>query len=107
MPVQMPHIAFPFEVRNGRTQVVEQNSIQEVTQCVLTCLSTPYGSRQDDPEYGIDAGLFSKQSIRQDISPILAAVEEAEPRASLLGEVKLESLIRRIVIEVEGVAVSG
>lgn len=105
MPVAMPHLRFPFEIRNGRTQVVEQNSIQEVTQCVLACISTPYGSRQDDPEYGIDAGLFSKQSIREDITPILAAVEEAEPRASLLGSVELESLVRRIVIEVEGVAV--
>lgn len=105
MPVAMPHIRFPLEVVNGRTQVVEQNSIEEVTQCVLACLSTPYGSRQDDPEYGIDAGLFSKQSIRQNIAPILAAVEEAEPRARLLGSVELESLVRRIVIEVEGVTV--
>lgn len=104
MPVAMPHLRLPFSVVNGRAQVVEQNSIEEVTQCVLACLSTPYGSRQDAPEYGIDAGLFSKQSIRQDISPILAAVEEAEPRARLLGSVELESLVRRIVIEVEGVA---
>lgn len=105
MPVQTPHIRFPFEVLNGRTQVVEQNSIEEVVQCVLACVSTPYGARQDDPEYGIDAGLFSRQTIRQDITPILAAVEEAEPRAALLGEVELESLVRRVVIEVEGVAV--
>lgn len=105
MPVAMPHLRFPFSVSNGRTQVVEQNSIQEVTQCVLACLSTPYGSRQDDPEYGVDAGLFSPQSIHQDITPILAAVEEAEPRARLLGSVELESLVRRVVIEVEGVAV--
>lgn len=105
MPVQTPHVAFPFEIRNGRTQVVEQNSIEEVVQNVLACVSTPLGSRQDDPDYGIDAGLFSKQSIHQDLAPILAAVEEAEPRASLLGEVELEQLVRRIVIEVEGVAV--
>lgn len=105
MPVQTPHLAFPLRVSNGRVAVVEQNSIQEVAQNVLACLSTPYGSRQDDPEYGIDAGLFSKQTIHQDITPILAAVEEAEPRASLLGEVELEQLVRRVVIEVEGVAV--
>lgn len=105
MPVQTPHLRFPLEVLNGRVRVVEQNSIEEVVQCVLACVSTPYGSRQDDPEYGIDAGLFSRQTIRQDITPILAAVEEAEPRASLLGEVELESLVRRVVIEVEGVAV--
>lgn len=105
MPVQTPHLAFPFRCENGRVAVIEQNSIQEVVQCVLACLSTPYGSRQDDPEYGIDAGLFSKQSIRQDVAPILAAVEEAEPRASLLGEVELEDLVRRVVVEVEGVAV--
>lgn len=104
MAVETPHLRFPLEVLDGRVRVVEQNSIQEVTQCVLACLSTPYGSRQDDPEYGVEAGLFSKQSAHVDITPILAAVEEAEPRARLIGSVELEQLVRRVVIEVEGVA---
>lgn len=99
----IPQLAFPFRVSNGKVATVEQNSIEDVKQCVLACLSTPKGSRPDDPEYGIDAGLFTKQTPNLSIAPILATVEEAEPRAKLLGSVELEGLVRRVLVGVEAV----
>lgn len=99
----IPQLKFPFQVVGGQVATVEQNSIEDIKQCVLACLSTPQGSRESDPEYGIRPGLFTKQTPNIDMTAILAAVEEAEPRARLLGGVELEGLIRHAVIGVEAV----
>lgn len=100
----VPQLKFPFSVIDGKVATVEQDSIEDVKQCVLACLSTPKGSRAADPEYGIRAGLFSKQARGLDITAILSAVEEAEPRARLLSQVELEGLVRRVSI---GVSAAG
>lgn len=99
----VPQLKFPFSVVGGKVAMVEQDSIEDIKQCVLACLSTPRGSRPEDPEYGIRAGLFSKQTSNLDVTAILAAVEEAEPRARLLERVELEGLLRRVVVGVSAV----
>jgi phage baseplate assembly protein W len=100
----IPQLRFPFAVSNGKVATTEQDSIEDIKQCVLACLSTPKGSREADPEYGIDAGLFGKQIRDVDLTAILAAVEEAEPRSHLLGRVELEGLVRRVFVGVEAVS---
>jgi phage baseplate assembly protein W len=99
----VPQLRFPFQVAGGQVATVEQDSIEDIKQCVLACLSTPKGSRAEDPDYGVRAGLFSKQARGLDTTAVLSAVEEAEPRARLLSQVELEGLVRRVTIGVQAV----
>lgn len=97
-----PHFAMPFRVENGSVVTVEQDSIEEITQCVEACCHTLIGSRIDAPEYGIPDESFKTQVPNPSAAVYLAAIEEAEPRAHLLGEATVEGLIRRIVLRSEG-----
>ncbi len=99
MPVDTPHFGFPFRVENGAVATVEQDSHDEVADCVLTALNTPVGSRIEAPEYGIPDELFTQLPPSPSAEPYLAAVEEAEPRAHLLGEAEIEGMTKRVLIE--------
>lgn len=92
------HFAMPFRVENGAVVTVEQDSIEEITQCVEACCHTLIGSRIDAPGYGVPDETFKTQTPNPSPAFYLAAVEEAEPRAHLLGQATLEGLIRRIVL---------
>jgi phage baseplate assembly protein W len=95
----IPHIAFPLRIENGQVATVEQDSREEVRQCVLACLSTPLGSRIDAPEYGVVDETFTRQSRNPSAEVYLRAIEEAEPRARLLGEAEIEGMIKRVVLK--------
>lgn len=95
--VDVPHFSFPFRLgNNGKFAVVEQDSSDEIADCVQVLLSTPSGSRAELPEYGIDDPTFT-QSI--DVQGILAAIDDWEPRAQVDVGVEVDSgddLIRHI-----------
>jgi phage baseplate assembly protein W len=95
LAVSTPHFATPFRLVGGRVAVVEQDSIEEITQCVEACLSTRLGSLVDLPEFGIPDELF-KQIPDVDIDAVRAAVEECEPRAALLGVAEFEGMLARV-----------
>ena len=96
-----PHLAAPFRVENGRVATVAQDSAEEIRQCVMACLRTKVGSRMDAPEYGIPDLTFKRQPRVPSAEVYLQAVEEAEPRARLLGRAEVEGLIQRVVLEQE------
>jgi phage baseplate assembly protein W len=89
-------------VEGGRVAVVEQDTKEEILQCVLACLRTRLGSRLEAPEYGVPDQTFKRQPRNPDVSVYLRAVEAVEPRASLLGRAEVEGLIQRVVLEQEG-----
>jgi phage baseplate assembly protein W len=95
----IPHIAFPLRIENGQVATVEQDSVDEVRQNVLAVLNTIVGSRIDAPEYGVPDETFTRQSRNRSADAYLRAVEDAEPRARLLGEAEIEGMIRRIVLK--------
>lgn len=97
----VPHFAAPFRVENGAVATVEQDSPEEIAQCVEAVLNTMVGSRIEAPGYGIPDETFKTQAPNPSIAVYLAAVEEAEPRAVLLGQAQLEGMIRRIALRVE------
>jgi phage baseplate assembly protein W len=98
MPI--PHISFPPRIENGKIATVEQDSFDEIRDSVLACLSTKRGSRMDAPEYGIVDETFIRQSVNPSVEMYVRAVEEAEPRARLLGEAELEGMVRRVILKV-------
>jgi phage baseplate assembly protein W len=58
---------------------VEQDTPEDVAQCVEVLLMTETGSRVEVPEYGVDPWVFR----RPDRTAVVAACERWEPRAKV------------------------
>jgi phage baseplate assembly protein W len=95
----VPHLAFPFRVEDGSVATVEQNSPEEIRQCVLAVLKTKIRSRIEEPDYGIPDETFKRQSPRPSVDVYVRAVEEAEPRAHLLATAEVEDLVERVILK--------
>lgn len=95
----IPHLKLPLSLDpNGGLSTLEQDSPEDVTQCVAVLLGTDLGERIEDPDYGIEAGLFE---VATDIGAILDKVEEYEPRAEVeLNPGEVTDLVRDILAEV-------
>lgn len=74
-----PHLRVPLRLDGGRLAVVEQDSPEEVAQCVRTLLTTPPGFRMTEPEYGTPDQSYADGGADPDV--LLEAVEQWEPRA--------------------------
>lgn len=101
MAVKTPHIAAPFSFTGTSLGVVEQDSASEIRQCVIACLSTRRGSRMDSPNFGIPNHLFNRLTARPNVDDYLAAIEESEPRAHVLGKAEIEGMIEQIIFKLE------
>lgn len=96
-----PHISLPFRVSSGRVAVTEQDSIEEVFDCVSAIIRCPLGARTDKPEFGVPDVTFSQRPIPT--AGIKAAVQDWEPRAGTTLEEKapgFDKLVDEIVVRV-------
>ena len=76
----IPHLRIPFGLSvTGAAQVVEQDTLAEITQCVGQLLGTVLGSREVVPSYGIPDPSFGGP----DPGAITDAVALWEPRAAV------------------------
>lgn len=96
---RVPHFEVPLRMSGPSFAVVEQDSPEEVEQCVLAVLETPQGSRIDAPGFGRPDLLFAQLGADTTAQPYLAAVDEWEPRSEVVGEALIEELTERIVIK--------
>jgi hypothetical protein len=79
-PVTRPHFAWPFQIADsGQIAMVDQNSDAEIGMAMAITLSWPLGTRDLDPEFGIDEELFLSGGPSAD--EIRAALQHGEPRA--------------------------
>jgi len=85
--VEVPHIAWPVRMQGTSLAVVEQDTLDDVTQCVRVICSTPLGSRTDDPELGLPDQTFAQGGADPDA--IVDAVARSEERA----EVEVDSTL--------------
>jgi phage baseplate assembly protein W len=77
----IPHLAIPFRVDStGAAAVVDQDSFDEIAQCVRVLLTTRRGQRIELRDYGITNPVFSEQGSL-DRTGMAAAVTKWEPRA--------------------------
>lgn len=75
-----PHLAIPFQLNgDGTAQTVDQDSLDDITQCVEVLANTPVGSRIELAAYGIPDLLFSQSA--PPVGRILQAIATWEPRA--------------------------
>jgi phage baseplate assembly protein W len=94
----VPHFAVPFTVTDGKAAVVEQDSIDDVTQSVFVLLATEQGTYQPIPDLGIEDPTFRLNGV--DLDELAAEVEEFEPRAELLTETQWDGLLQEVKVKV-------
>lgn len=107
MTVTVPHLSLPFRIVGAAAAVTEQDTLEEITGCVTAILLTPQGSRPELPGFGVPELAFTKAGV--DITaPIVAAVQEWEPRAAAQAEALNESLtgfVTGVAVAVQGAPV--
>lgn len=97
----LPHFDLPFRF-GPQAAVVEQDSVEEIAECVLAILLCPQGYRVELPEFGVDDPTFSVPDV--DLEAVRAAITTWEPRAdAVLSQApdSLDELIRRVQVLVQ------
>jgi phage baseplate assembly protein W len=99
-----PHFDIPFRFVpnvNASAAVVEQNSFEDIANCVEVIVRTPVGFRNDAPEFGFpQLELLEQPVVTKDVVEL---VQAQEPRASILITEQpdaIDILIDRITVEV-------
>lgn len=77
---RVPHLAYPLRLSAGRLEVVEQDTVEDVRQCVYVLLRTPRGARPLAPDVGIDDPTFTGGV---DAPELAAELERQEERAEI------------------------
>lgn len=84
--VLVPHYALPlsFTGINGGARVNEQDTDEDVIDCVKAICAFPIGSRDDEPTFGIPDMLFQQRSQSSANVPALkTAIMRWEPRIAV------------------------
>ena len=103
MGVTTPHFALPFRFIAGTAAVTEQDSTEEVMDCVQAIVRYTHGDRTELPEFGLPDLLFTTGDI--DTELIDQLIQEWEPRAESLSEEipdEYDQTIRHILIQAQG-----
>lgn len=104
--LESPHIALPLRLNAGGTRVVcvEQDSEDEIFDCVEVLIRTPHGSRIDLPDYGLRDQEFTMGGAKKE--EIYAAVEQWEGDRALIAieesPSRLDSLVSNVRVGVTG-----
>ena len=78
--VEIPHLRWPLRIADGQLQLVEQDTLEDVRQCVHLLLRTPLGARPLAPEVGIEDPTFT---AGVDADVLAGRLEEMEDRARI------------------------
>lgn len=82
---QVPQFDFPFRfAADGLATVVEQDSVDDIANCVEAVLRTRVGDRLEFPEFGSMDLQFMEQPIP--VEQLAAQIRQWEPRVDLLIE---------------------
>lgn len=82
--MSIEHFNFPFKFSTltKHVDVVDQDSIDDVGNCVMVALSTQFGSRVEVPTFGVPDQVFQLQPLT--LETIISSVLEWESRADLV-----------------------
>jgi phage baseplate assembly protein W len=93
-----PKLKVPFQIKGKSAAVVEQDSPEEIEQCVSAIVRTRVGSRLDRPEFGVPDVTFRSGSARPELGE---AIDEWEPRARyFIEEESIEDMVQRIHVNI-------
>jgi hypothetical protein len=100
-PIISPHFDLPFRI-GTKTAEVQQDTIDDVTNCVEVCVRTHIGRRKELPQFGIEDLTLRDQPVR--MADVLRRIAENEPRAIVLIDQHpdlLDELIARVRMGVQ------
>lgn len=96
-----PHFDIPFRLTSRGAVIVEQDTFDDVANCVETIFRVPLGFRDDSPDFGFaDVALTTQPTINEEM---MESIKQQEPRANTVLSEKpdfYDSLIVRITAEV-------
>jgi hypothetical protein len=75
----VPHFSLPFRFATPAAAVSEQDSVDEIGDCVMAVLLCPIGFRVELPPFGSPDPTFEREI---DLDAMAAAIETWEPRAA-------------------------
>lgn len=85
MTVRVPQFDLPFRLdENGQAAVVEQDSIDDIANCVEAILRTRIGDRSSHPRFGTPDVAFTELPLPLDA--LVSQIRQWEPRVDLLLE---------------------
>jgi phage baseplate assembly protein W len=102
----IPHFDMPFRLSPDHPAEVEQDSIEDVTNCVECIVRTTLGSRPELPDFGIEDLTFDTQPLPT--ADQMVAVAQQEPRVATAWEQEpdpADSLVANVIIKVAEVEV--
>ena len=97
----VPHFALPFRFANPQVAVSEQDSLDEIADCVYAILVCPIGFRVELPTFGIADPTFAMPA--PDLVELREAIETWEERAGVLLDEQpdtFDALIARVGVAV-------
>lgn len=106
--VDTPHLSLPFQLASdGRSvSVEEQDSIEEIRDCVELTLRYPTGHRPELPEFGTPDLTFRQAAADGlDLADVEAVVATWEPRVEVLIEDAPEladETVRNVTVRMRG-----
>lgn len=98
----VPHFSLPFRFAHPQAAVSEQDSLDEIADCVYVVLVCPTGFRVELPAFGLPDPAFSMPA--PDLDEIRDVIETWEERAGVLLDQQpdvLDALIARIGVNVQ------
>jgi hypothetical protein len=97
-PAGVPHLAIPFAIAyDGSAQVVEQDTSEDIVQCVAMLVGSRPGDRLLVPGYGTPDPTFTGLQV----GPVRRSASRWEPRATLSVQVDPGGT-ERVVVGVAG-----
>lgn len=93
----IPHLASPLRIDGTAAAVIEQDSDEDLLQCVATLLRTPVGSRDELPEYGVPDLAFRTDTGELQ-EEILAAIRQWEPRTAPMSDAQIDDLVAKVEV---------
>lgn len=83
--VKNPHFSLPFRLggRNGGAFVNEQDSFEDIQDCVKAVVAYPIGSRLDLPDFGRPDLVFQQVSADLSTDQLWNAIIQWEQRATI------------------------
>lgn len=97
---ETPHFSLPFRFIGGTATaaMTEQDTVDEIADCIKAIVLTRPGERMELPQFGIDDPTF--QGLNKD--DLMAAIERWESRATVAVEEgwDFEQFIQKVRLEV-------
>lgn len=100
--METPVLKWPFTLNAAGTalEFVEQDTVEEITQCVALVVSTHVGELVDEPTFGAVDPTFREGGVAE--STISRAITRWEPRATIVfTSDELEEYTQTIDLEVK------